>query len=105
MKNIKYSIIIPTYQHFQDCLLPCIESVLKYTDISNIEIIIIANGCNDGTNEYLLSLDKNLFKIIIDEKPLGYTKATNLGIKEASGEYIILLNNDILLLDQPKNLW
>lgn len=101
----KYSIIIPTYNHLEDCLKPCIDSILKYTDTSNLEIIIVANGCIDGTNEYLLTLDNNIFVPIIEKKQLGYTKSTNIGIKAAAGQYIILLNNDVILLDQPKNQW
>jgi glycosyltransferase involved in cell wall biosynthesis len=103
--NKKYSIIIPTYNHLEDCLKPCIESIIKYTNIEEIEIIVIANGCNDGTEIYLQSLDQNLVKYKIIPEALGYTKATNIGILQAIGEYVILLNNDVLLLDQPKNLW
>jgi cyclopropane fatty-acyl-phospholipid synthase-like methyltransferase len=39
------------------------------------------------------------------EKPLGYPKATNIGIELATAEKIVLLNNDTILLDQPKNKW
>ena len=98
------SIIIPTYNHLEDCLKPCIESIIKYTDLCNVEIIIVANGCMDNTKEYIESLG-NPFKLIFINEQLGYTKATNLGIKESKGEYIILLNNDTVLLEQSKNTW
>jgi GT2 family glycosyltransferase len=39
------------------------------------------------------------------EKPLGYPKATNIGIELATAEKIVLLNNDTILLEQPKNKW
>jgi SAM-dependent methyltransferase len=39
------------------------------------------------------------------EKPLGYPKATNIGIELATAEKIVLLNNDTILLDQTKNKW
>lgn len=105
MQNKKFSIIIPTYQHFEDCLRGAIESILKYSDLSQIEIIVIANGCTDGTEEYLKAQDQNIFKYFIYPEPLGYTKATNIGITKASGDYVILFNNDALLLDQPINKW
>ena len=105
MKNIKYSIIIPTFNHVQDCLIPAIESIVKYTDLTQVEIIVIANGCTDGTEDYLKSLDSIVFKYFIYPEPLGYTKATNIGITKAIGEYVILFNNDALLLDQPVNMW
>ena len=101
----KISIVIPTYNHCDDLLKPCIESIIKYTDLSNVEVLIVANGCADNTSGYVKTLDKNIFKLIWFENGLGYTKATNTGIIAAQGEYIILLNNDIILLPQEKNLW
>lgn len=104
MQQIKYSVIIPTYQHCNDLLKPCIESIIDYTDLSNVEVIIVANGCTDNTKEYCESLPEP-FKLIWIEEPAGYTKSTNEGIKIAQGEYIILLNNDCVLLAQEKNAW
>ncbi len=101
---IKFSIIIPTYNHCEDLLKPCIESILKFTEMSNVEVIVVANGCTDNTKEYVENLGDK-FKLIWSDIPLGYTKATNLGIKESRGEFIVLLNNDTLLLTQNKNRW
>jgi len=105
---MKYTIVIPTHQHCDDLLKPCVESILKYTNMEDTELLIVANGCTDGTYDYLneLSARKDIVgNFIFEEKALGYTKATNLGIKAARGEYIILLNNDTILLDQQKNQW
>ena len=99
------SIIIPTYKHLNDFLKPCCESIIKYTDLSDVEVIVVANGCgNDGTKEYVESLGAPFNLIWVDEG-LGYTKATNLGVKESAGDIIILMNNDLLLLPQEKNAW
>lgn len=93
------SIVIPTFQHFEDCLRPCITSIIQFTDLSNVEVIVVANGCgDDGTKEYVESLG-GPFKLIWFDNNLGYAKATNEGMKVAKGEYIILLNNDTKLLD------
>jgi GT2 family glycosyltransferase len=70
----------------------------------NVEIIVVANGCNDNTREYVSSLG-NTTKLIWSEEAIGYTRATNLGINTAQGEYIVLLNNDTELLTQYKNCW
>ena len=104
MKNIKYSIVIPTYNHCDDLLRPCIESIVKYTDMSNVEIIVSANGCTDNTREYVESIS-DIAKLVWSDEALGYTKATNRGIEESSGEYVILLNNDTELLPQTTNKW
>jgi GT2 family glycosyltransferase/2-polyprenyl-3-methyl-5-hydroxy-6-metoxy-1,4-benzoquinol methylase len=101
---MKYSIIIGTLNHLEDCLIPCCEAIKKYTDLSNVEVIIVANGCTDGTREYVESLGES-FKLLWFDKPLGYARANNEGLKVASGEYIVLLNNDAFLLEQPVNQW
>lgn len=110
---MRYSIIIPTYNNCDKFLKPCIDAVLKYSNISDIELIISANGCTDNTLEYVgnlkddfdyLGFSKNL-KIIWNPYPLGYPKATNAGIVEATCDKIVLLNNDAILLPQPKNQW
>lgn len=105
MTKPKYSVVIPSYNHLEDALKPCIESIIKYTDFSTTEVIIVANGCIDGTKDYLATLPKEYFKIVWLEKPSGYTHSTNEGIKIAQGEYVILLNNDTILLEQSVNTW
>lgn len=102
--NKKYSIVIPTYNHCNDLLKPCIESIQKYTDLTDVEVIVVANGCVDNTKEYVDSLGAGFNLVWIDEAA-GYTRATNAGIKAARGEYVVLMNNDIELLAQPVNQW
>jgi FkbM family methyltransferase len=110
---MKYSIIIPTYNHCDDLLTPCVESILKYSNIKDIELIISANGCVDNTRLYLdslkekydtLGISKNL-KIVWNDQPLGYSRACNVGIEIATCPLIVLLNNDTILLEQSKNRW
>lgn len=110
---MKYSIVIPTYNHCNDLLKPCIETLLKYSDVSDVELIVSANGCVDETFSYLGALKEkfiylglaNNLKIAWSAEPLGYARATNEGIKLATTDLIVLLNNDVLLLDQAKNYW
>lgn len=99
------SIVIPTYQHCDDLLKPCLESIIKNSDLSKLEILIVANGCTDNTKEYVNSLGSP-FRLIWSDEPLGYTKATNVGIKESKAEHIMLLNNDCIVLDYwEKHRW
>lgn len=112
MTNKKFSIVIPTYNHCDDLLRPCIDSIIKYSKMDDIEIIIVANGCTDGTREYLDTLDKRYNRDALHDihtfwfdEAIGYTKATNHGIKAASGDFVLLLNNDTELLEQPNNKW
>lgn len=101
---MKYSIIIPTYNHCNDLLRPCLESIKKYTDLFDVEVIVVANGCTDNTREYVESLGHPI-KLVWFDKPLGYAGANNQGLKIAKGDKIVLLNNDTVLLEQPKNSW
>lgn len=103
---VKYSIVIPTYNHCDDLLKPCLDSIIKHTDFRNVEIIVVANGCVDNTKDFVQNLNHSSIKMIWNTEPLGYTTATNIGIRNSVGEYVILMNNDVVLLDyQSKNDW
>lgn len=94
------SIVIPSYLHLSDCLRPCLESLKKHTNLSDVEIIVVLNGCgDDGSREFVESLGEPFRYVWLDE-PSGYTHSTNVGIREAKGEYIVLLNNDTVILGE-----
>jgi glycosyltransferase involved in cell wall biosynthesis len=110
---MRYSVIVPTYNHCDDLLKPCIESIIKYTDLSEIELIVVANGCTDNT-DYYLEYVESMFRqagcpmhFLYDwsDEPLGYAAAINRGLNLVNSDKVILLNNDTVLLDQPKNQW
>lgn len=107
--SIKYSIIIPTYNHAEDGLKPCLRSIAQYTRLHDgeVEVIVVANGCTDNT-EMVFRMSELLpshRKLLQFPEPLGFPKAVNHGVRAARGEYIILMNNDVQLLEQPKNKW
>jgi len=90
---MKVSIVIPTLNHLEDCLKPCIEAIKQYVDLTDKEVIIVANGCTDGTRAYVESLGEP-FKLLWFDKPTGFAKPNNDGVRVAQGEYILFLNND-----------
>lgn len=104
---MRYSIVIPTYNNCEKYLKPCIDSIIKYTDMTDVELVISANGCTDNTQAYLNYLHSAIphLRVVWSDKALGYSKATNEGIIVSTGEYIILLNNDTVFLEQDKNYW
>lgn len=104
---MKYSVVIPTYNHCETYLKPCVDSIIKYSDMEHVELIISANGCTDNTFAYLNYLATAVpnLKVSWSDEALGYPKATNRGIELASASKIVLLNNDTVLLDQAKNQW
>jgi len=105
---MKYSILIPTFNKCSEALRPCLESLIKFTDLSeDVEVIIVANGCTDETETFVtsLSLEYPSIKLLWFKEAIGYTKAGNEGIKASVGTYIVLLNNDTVFLQQKKNEW
>ena len=110
---MKYSIVIPTYNHCDDFLKPCIDSILQYTHIADIELIISANGCTDNTRQYLSELEdyfrsvkySDHLKICWSDEAIGFPKAVNAGIRASTTSKIVLLNNDTKLLNQKPNEW
>ncbi len=102
ISNKKVSIVIGTLNHLEDCLKPCCEAIQKYCNLDDKEVIIVANGCTDDTKNYIESLGEP-FRLLWFDKPLGYSRANNEGIRVAKGEYVLLLNNDAFLIEQKKD--
>lgn len=86
--NIKYSIIVPNYnkaEYIEDCL----NSILNQT-YKNYEIIMIDDGSTDNSVEVINKFNINLLKT----NRLQAGGARNLGLKHATGDYIIFLDSD-----------
>ena len=92
---MKISIVIPTLNRW-DLLKKCLDSVKANTDLSDAEVIVVSNGCKDGTpfNFNSAFIGEPAFKLITWREPLGYPKAVNMGMSAATGDYVVLLNND-----------
>lgn len=91
------SIIIVNY-NTRDLLISCIESIYNYTKKSNIEIIVIDNDSKDGSAEAVKKTFKDVI-LIESHENLGFGKANNVGIRQAKGEYVCLVNSDIELIE------
>jgi GT2 family glycosyltransferase len=92
MKDIKTSIIIPSYNGLE-LLKECIEAIRKYTP-EKYEIIVVDNGSEDRTTKYCL---REKIRLISLPKNKGFPAACNLGLKVATGDALLLLNNDVIV--------
>jgi GT2 family glycosyltransferase len=76
-----------------------LESILRNTDYSNYEVIVVDNHSTDGTQEYLRLMSERFpnLHVILNESNQGFARANNQGLKQASGDYFVLLNNDTIV--------
>ena len=78
----------------------CVESLLEHTK-TPYELIVVDNGSTDGTLDYLNELVRahTHIRLIANPVNLGFGAGNNQGMAVAEGEYIVLLNNDLILTD------
>jgi len=91
MKNLKISIVIPTYNS-EKTLERAIESVINQT-YKNIEVIIIDGGSSDKTLN-IIKKYKNKIDYWVSEKDDGIYDAMNKGIKKSNGDILYFLGSD-----------
>ena len=95
---MKISIIMPTFNR-KAVLSFAIDALCKQTiTYSDYELIIVSDGSTDGTNDLLVNKKKevpfSLSYISQDHKGVG--AARNLGIREAKGDIILFMGDDII---------
>ncbi len=89
----KISVIIPVY-NVEKYLRECLDSVINQT-LKDIEIICVNDGSTDNSLEILKEYEKQDSRIkIIDKKNEGAAAARNLGLKSATGDYVIFFDSD-----------
>ena len=94
----KISIVILCYNNLQ-YTRNCVESILNNTAYPDYEIVLVDNASSDDTASYLKELDSKYENIIIQLNDVnkGFAAGNNDGIRLATGDYIVLLNNDTLV--------
>lgn len=60
------------------------------------EVILVDDGSTDGTREWLAGLGEP-YRVVLNERNLGFGRATNRGAELARGSVLALLNNDLVL--------
>lgn len=98
---MKLSIIIVNYNTY-NLTKQTIDSIIGEHHDFNYEIILVDNASSDGSINKLQDEFRNIvitqkLRIIMNKDNLGFAKANNIGIKFASGKYILLLNSDTVL--------
>jgi glycosyltransferase involved in cell wall biosynthesis len=85
------SVILTTKGHLQDLTIPCVRSIKRTVGVP-YELIGVDDGSVDNTIYYLNRVCHKAIYV----PGLGPGNARNFGLREASGDYILFLDNDIL---------
>ncbi|HTD32210.1 MAG TPA: glycosyltransferase [Candidatus Elarobacter sp.] len=89
------SVVILAYEHWS-FTRACLDSVLRFSDYANLEVIVVDNGSRDATPVMLrrIAAHDPRVKVVTNAENLGFAAGNNAGIAAARGDYVILLNND-----------
>ena len=99
-ENPLISVIIPNKDHTDDLEL-CLFSMTRKSTYRNYEILIVENNSEkEETFEYYRKLPDRYPKarVLTWEKEFNYSAINNFAAKEAKGEYLLFLNNDVEIL-------
>ncbi|QDC96506.1 glycosyltransferase [Candidatus Methylopumilus universalis] len=117
-KKPAFSIVVLCFNHFNETTKPCLEKIIKSKTKHSFEIVVVDNASNDGTQDFLRKFKKENnhinIQLIFNTVNKGFSAGNNDGIDAATGDLIVLLNNDTLVsnfwldkfykhLDQNKN--
>jgi GT2 family glycosyltransferase len=79
----------------------CFQALIRHTR-QPWELIVVDNGSSDGTAAYLAGaqdLAAVAVTVVTNARNLGFPAAINLGLQVARGEFLVLLNNDVVVTD------
>jgi len=91
----RVSVVILAHNHWQ-FTRECLRSVLTLSDYPKLEVIVVDNGSTDDTEEGLTRVAARdpRVSVIRNDRNLGFAGGNNVGLRAATGDYVILLNND-----------
>jgi O-antigen biosynthesis protein len=76
-----------------------LRSFQRTVSCENFEYIFIDDASRDGSRDFLSQL-RSPYRLLVNERSLGFASANNRGAREARGDFLVFLNND-LIFDTP----
>jgi len=100
-RPIALSVIVPTFNRERSLgrLLESLESV-RYPEAGTVEVLVVDNGCTDGTRDLLLKEQGKSRKFslrALQEVQRGKASALNLGMQKAKGVFMSVLDDDVVV--------
>ncbi|HXA03373.1 MAG TPA: glycosyltransferase [Bryobacteraceae bacterium] len=96
----KVSVIVLTHnqQSFTEIALSSLD---RFTGYPNLEVVLVDNGSTDGTPELLAlwGAARPYAKVILRSTNLGFADGNNAGVRASTGDYLVILNNDVCLTE------
>lgn len=93
------SIIIPNKDQ-SEALKKCLDSIREKTSYRNYEIIIVENNSDEPeTFAFYKKIAGEKIKIVTWEGEFNYSAINNFGVRHARGDYLLLLNNDVEIIN------
>lgn len=94
MRQMKASVVITTFNR-REALKRCLESLARQAfSAEDYEVVVVADGCTDDTEEHLRSYKPAHRFCWVTQENRGQAAAQNRGIAKASGEIVILMDDD-----------
>lgn len=92
------SVVVVTHDNLDFTRL-CLQSVLANSGGEDFELIVVDNGSGDGTPAYLARLAELDARVraLLNGANMGFAPACNQGLDLASGDHLVLLNNDTMV--------
>lgn len=95
MIDLSISIVnTSNWKYLEPCLVSIIETVKK----SSYEILVVDNASDDGSAEYVKREFPHVI-LAVNERRYGFAKNNNLNLRSSHGRYLMLLNDDTIVLE------
>jgi len=94
VRKPEISVVLILYNR-AELTLTCLQSLLL-DNLDNIEIVVVDNNSTDKTSDILKTVQNITY--VRNTENLGFVKAVNQGAQIAQGEYLLLLNNDTIVV-------
>lgn len=98
----RVSVVVLTYNNLA-FTQACLHSIEVHSDYRNLEVIVVDNASSDDSPEYLArwvtetSAAGHTRRLILNDRNVGFAAGNNIGLEAATGDILVLLNNDVFV--------